>query len=401
VIYLRQSTASQEIPLGRFLDSTDGNTEETGLTIANTDIDIWKTGATTWVDKTSGGATHVAGGLYYCVLDATDTNTIGPLRVDVHVSGALAVTTHCVVLDEAVFDVLFGTTAPSTITAADVNAQCDTAISDAALGTAVELAKVPKSDSTVSWNATALAAINAEVDGALNTAIPGSPTANSVNERIATMDGLLLGTVQAGTHVAQSGDSFALANGTSGFVAIKVDTAAVLDDTGTSGVVIPQAQADKVWGTVARVLTAGTNIALAKGTGITGLNDLAAADVRTAVGLATANLDTQIAALPTDADVNAACDTAIKTDTAAILLDTGTDGVLLATGAVDAIHDEVVEGTTTFRQSVRLLMSALIGKVSGAPTGPIVFRDIGDTKARLTATVDADGNRTAVTRDAT
>jgi hypothetical protein len=30
--------------------------------------------------------------------------------------------------------------------------------------------------------------INAEVDTALNTAIPGTPTANSVNERVATMD---------------------------------------------------------------------------------------------------------------------------------------------------------------------------------------------------------------------
>lgn len=39
-IYLRQSTASQEVPLGYFLDSTDGNTEKTGLTIANTDIKI-------------------------------------------------------------------------------------------------------------------------------------------------------------------------------------------------------------------------------------------------------------------------------------------------------------------------------------------------------------------------
>jgi enamine deaminase RidA (YjgF/YER057c/UK114 family) len=51
-----------------------------------------------------------------------------------------------------------------------------------------ELAKVPKSDSNVTWNATALASINAEVDGALNTAIPGSPTADSVNERIVAID---------------------------------------------------------------------------------------------------------------------------------------------------------------------------------------------------------------------
>jgi hypothetical protein len=54
---------------------------------------------------------------------------------------------------------------------------------------ATELAKVPKSDSNVTWNNTALASINAEVDTALNTAIPGSPTGDSINERIATMDG--------------------------------------------------------------------------------------------------------------------------------------------------------------------------------------------------------------------
>jgi len=35
---LRQSTASQELLLGPFVDSTDGVTAETALTIANTDI---------------------------------------------------------------------------------------------------------------------------------------------------------------------------------------------------------------------------------------------------------------------------------------------------------------------------------------------------------------------------
>ena len=56
--------------------------------------------------------------------------------------------------------------------------------------TAAELAKVPKSDSNVTWNATALASINAEVDTALNTAIPGSPTADSINERVKAIDDL-------------------------------------------------------------------------------------------------------------------------------------------------------------------------------------------------------------------
>ena len=45
-----------------------------------------------------------------------------------------------------------------------------------------ELAKVPKSDGAVTFNSTALASINAEVDTALNTAIPGTNTANSVND---------------------------------------------------------------------------------------------------------------------------------------------------------------------------------------------------------------------------
>jgi hypothetical protein len=41
--------------------------------------------------------------------------------------------------------------------------------------------------------------------------------------------------------------------------AVKADTTAILLDTGTDGVVLPQAQADKVWGTAARILTANTN----------------------------------------------------------------------------------------------------------------------------------------------
>ena len=115
-MYLRQSTASQEVLIGRFVDSTDGNTEETALTIANTDIKIWKTGATTLANKNSGGATHISNGDYYATLDATDTDTIGPLKISVHVAGALSVQVWCCVLDEAVYDALFGTTALATAT---------------------------------------------------------------------------------------------------------------------------------------------------------------------------------------------------------------------------------------------------------------------------------------------
>lgn len=107
-IYLKQSTASQEVPLGYFVDSSDGNTEETGLTIANTDIKLWKAGATTLANKNSGGATHISNGIYYAVLDATDTDTLGSLVIFVHVAGALPVRLECVVLAANVYDSIIG-----------------------------------------------------------------------------------------------------------------------------------------------------------------------------------------------------------------------------------------------------------------------------------------------------
>jgi len=52
--------------------------------------------------------------------------------------------------------------------------------------------------------------------------------------------------------------------------------------------------------------------------------------------------------------------------------------------------------------ALKLMLATLTGKSSGGGTATIVFRDINDAKNRISATVDADGNRTAVgTRDAT
>ena len=99
--------------------------------------------------------------------------------------------------------------------------------------------------------------------------------------------------------------------------AVKTDTAFILSDTGTDGVVvaaasktgysltqsfpanfaslsitvgglvdITQAAADKVWGTITRILTAGTNIALAKGIGVTGFNDISVANIEATTVLA-------------------------------------------------------------------------------------------------------------------
>lgn len=230
MIYLRQSTASQEVMLGPFLDPSDGSAK-TGLTIANTDIKLFKAGATSEASKTSGGATHIAAGRYYCVLDATDTDTIGGGEINVSVSGALPVRREFVVLHANVYDWLFGSAAPS--------------------------------------------------------------------------------------------------------------TAAPLD----------------------------------------------AAGVRSALGLASANLDTQLSTIDSVVD--------------SILADTGTDGVVIAGASIDAVWDEVVEGSYTARQLLRGFAAALLAKASGLGTTTATFRDTGDAKDRVTAQVDAAGNRSSVTLDLT
>lgn len=355
--YLRQSTASQEILLGPFLDDTDGKTAETALTIANTDIKVWKTGGTTESNKNSGGATHIAGGRYYAVLDATDTNTIGPLEVNVHVSGALPVKAKCCVLDEAVYDVLFGTTAPSTyaggdtsgtttllsrigaaltITSGRVNADVthiataavststaqlgvnvvnfggsagtfasgipavnatqissDSVAADnaesffdgtgyagtnnviptvtnvtnlhASAATAAELAKVPKSDGTATWNATALASIQTEANDAL--------VANNLDHLVlSAVDTNFATTVHLDSVIGYLAD-----NGTSASFDRTTDSLeANRDNIGTAGAGLTAADdavisaigalnnitAASVWAVATRVLTAGTNIQL-------------------------------------------------------------------------------------------------------------------------------------------
>jgi len=59
-----------------------------------------------------------------------------------------------------------------------------------------------------------------------------------------------------------------------------------------------------------------------------------------------------------------------------------------------------IEGTYTAEEVMRIVSSALAGKVTGGPNSP-VFRDISDTKNRITATTDANGNRSVVTLDET
>lgn len=59
-----------------------------------------------------------------------------------------------------------------------------------------------------------------------------------------------------------------------------------------------------------------------------------------------------------------------------------------------------IESGVTPRGALRLMLAALAGKVSGAGGSTVTIRNVGDSKTRITATVDSDGNRSAVSTDA-
>lgn len=147
-----------------------------------------------------------------------------------------------------------------------------------------------------------------------------------------------------------------------------------------------------------------------RGTDSAALASVLGAAVGASISADIAEVKTETASIQTE---TTALDTLTKAagdgDLAAILKDTGTDGVVLkaaglAADAVDEILDEEVDndGTAiTLRGAMKLILAVLAGKSSGGGTATVVFRDINDAKNRISATVDADGNRTAVgTRDA-
>ena len=67
----------------------------------------------------------------------------------------------------------------------------------------------------------------------------------------------------------------------------------------------------------------------------------------------------------------------------------------------DALLDRVdgVEPGFTPRQALRLILSALAAKLAGGGGPVVAIRDVNDTRTRITATVDAHGNRTTVSLD--
>jgi hypothetical protein len=105
--WLKQST-SVDVPIGPFVNSTDGFTAETGLTLTQPDIRL-KKNAGAWAQKAAAQTlSHEENGYYEVTLDATDTNTLGLLRLAVNETGALPVWEDFLVVPVNVWDSFFG-----------------------------------------------------------------------------------------------------------------------------------------------------------------------------------------------------------------------------------------------------------------------------------------------------
>jgi hypothetical protein len=64
-----------------------------------------------------------------------------------------------------------------------------------------------------------------------------------------------------------------------------------------------------------------------------------------------------------------------------------------------AVWAQVIDGTYAANDLLKLIASSAAGELAGSPGGPILIKSVNGSTVRITATVDANGNRTGVTYD--
>jgi len=150
---------------------------------------------------------------------------------------------------------------------------------------------------------------------------------------------------------------------------------------------------------------------------IAALNDLSAADVNAEVDTALSDYAPAQAGDAMDLVAGAVDSTSIA-DNAITAAKIATDAITAAKVAADAIgaselatdavneivaaffartYDATDMDSVTFEEMTALMACALLGQASGLETATAVFRNLADGADAITATVDADGNRSAVT----
>ena len=235
--FIRQST-STDIVIGPIWSTSDGSLKsDLAYNASGINCDGYKNGSKSDISlANSAGDGYFRAGSgeaqYILTLSTGLTDTIGNLRITLSATGYYMAPEEYVVLDEAVYDVLFGTVAPSTLTQTNVtggaydvtNASClvhlaaDQAVNASKIGgqTANAAGAVTFPGTIASTtNITAASGISLAasqhviVDSGTVTTLTNTPGDSS---GVTTLLGRIVGTLASGTHNPQTGDSYAIVN---------------------------------------------------------------------------------------------------------------------------------------------------------------------------------------------
>ncbi len=323
MIILRELTAASFM-MGPFVDSTDGFTAKTALVLTNGTIRVAKNGGAFAAKNASDSAVHKENGYYGFNLSVTDVNTTGILLIAAVTSGALPVWYECLVMASPVYD--------SLILGSD-RLQVDVE----------EMANNIITSSVLAANSIGASQI---ADGAIDAA---SIASNAITSAKIATDAIGAAQIADGAIDA-------------GAIASNAITAAKI---ATDAIGAAQLAADAV-----------TEIQ-------SGLSTLTAAGVRTAVGLASANLDTQLGNIYSVVDTEVAAIKA-KTDQLTFTVSNKVDAVSqLSTQGKADVNAEVVDTLSVDTYSE---LAALPGASPTLAQILMFVYEIGRNKLTTTAT---------------
>lgn len=216
----------------------------------------------------------------------------------------------------------------------------------------------------------------------------GYPGTNNVIPTVTTLTG----------HTAQTGDAFARLGAPAG-ASVSADIAQILAESATVAE-LADAVCDEALAGHTTAGTVGERLGRIPNAAAGGSGGLPTVDASNRIAGIQGTITT-LDGLDTAQDTQHAATQATLASGVVVSALNDKTGMRLGALGVDDILDEPVVGTITLRQILRGLAASLVGKVSGAATTSITFRSADDTKDVIVATVDADGNRSAITLDLT
>jgi hypothetical protein len=454
--WAKQSTAVSYV-VGPILDSTGA--EYAGAVIG--DLSISKNGGTLTALASAATLTYVANGDYTLALTTGNMDTLGTVRIFCNKSTYQMPPLALMVLPATVYDALTTNATTAAGGLGDIQRMAGTALTGRDIGASVLLSsgtgtgQVTLTSGRVNADITHIAAAAVSTStaqlgvnvvnfgGSAGTFASGRPAVNASYiggvPVTATTSITFPSTCTVATTTGAVGSVTGAVGSVTGLTAANLDVAvssrmgAYTQPTGFLAATFP--------GTVASTtnITAGTLTTVTTATNVTMVNGLAAGVITATSIAADAITDAKVASDVTIASVTgavgsvtgnvggnvtgsvgsvvgavgsvtgnvggnvtgsvgsvatggiaAASFAAGAIDAAAIAADFGTEiaNAVLAAGDIDSYSLE---------EALKIIGASVAGKLSGAATTTITIRSMDDTANRVTATVDSDGNRTAVT----